>query len=151
MAIINRDLGSSQQRETYQVRVGATVTGATYLLMQVSSPSQIVAAGVAVSGLSGAPNHSLWLGRFIVGTGYTSMAVGASLAPSAYGTSSGGTFAVLSQGASFSLQAGSSATYPLQTGDVLMLSTAGANTATADTVLTLVVQNLQDVLQKFGV
>jgi hypothetical protein len=93
-----------------------------------------------VTGLSGAPNHSVWLQRFVAGAGVTSIVFGASMASVAFATSGG---------QSFTLAAG--VTFQLQAGDLLMLSTAAANTASTSTVVTLVLRQLQDIVSDFGV
>ena len=139
MAIVNRDLFSTQQREVTSETV-STVTGQTYGLYIVPFPSQLIAAQNASIGLSGAPVHSLWIQRFIVGTGVTSIPVGNSQVITTFGTSGA---------IGFSL-AGAGVTYPLQTGDLLTLSTAAANTATTATTVTMVIQCLQDIKSHFG-
>lgn len=140
MAIVNRDLDPSQQRDIYNCPLVNTITGQTYNLCLVPYPGQIVAAQQAVNGLSGAPNHSLWIQRFIPGTGLTSINIGNSLVATTFGTSG-------SQG--FSLPG--AVTYPLQTNDVIMLSTAAANTAATSSTITLVIKALQDIKTVFGV
>lgn len=140
MAIVNRDLDSSQQRDFYTAPLTNTITGQTYPLLVVAYPSQLVAAMQTVTGLSGAPNHSLWLQRFVVGAGVTSIALGASMASVAFATSGGQTF-TLASGVTFQLQAG----------DLIVLSTAAANTATTTTVVSLAIRALQDIKSAFGV
>ena len=140
MALVNRDKDASEQRETYVTNVAPTITGGTYLLCQVAFPCQLVAVNHAAVGLSGAPNHSLWLNRFVVGAGITTIVFGNSLVVSAMGTSGP---------QSFSLPL--AATFPLQAGDVLLLSTAAANTNAASVQVTAVVKALQDIKTHFGV
>lgn len=140
MAIINRDLDSSQQRDVYQATIAPTSTGLTYLLAQVAFPAQLVAMSQAAVGLSGAPNHSIWLNRFIAGAGITTMIFGNSIVVTANGTSG-------PQG--FSLP--TAASFLLQAGDVLLLSTAAANTNAASVTVTTVVRALQDYKTTFGV
>jgi hypothetical protein len=151
MAIVNRDLDSSQQRETYQCYVSGSAsgisagivnpgvaTGLTFPLCNIGFPAQLVAADCAAYGLSGTPVHSLWIYRFA--GGFTSIAVGQTLTITAFGTSG-----VLG----FSLFAAT--TFPLQSGDQLVLYTQGSNTAVANTTVTLVVKALQDIKTNFGV
>lgn len=144
MAIVNRDLDPSQQvvNFTASVPVGFVAGGPVGLTNGIAvmpSPGQLVGAGVACQGLSGAPNLSLWLNRFIVGTGYTAIALGASLVAQALGTSGGQTFNV-----------GAGVTYTLQAGDVISLVAAGANTAIQSATVTLSVKALQDIKSQFG-
>ncbi len=140
MPLVNRDCDSSQQRDVVNASITNTITGQTYNLCLVPYPATLLAAQQAVCGLSGAPNHSLWIQRFIVGTGLTSINVGVSLVAATFGTSG-------SQG--FSVSAG--VTYPLQANDVIMLSTAAANTAATSVAITLVIKALQDIKTHFGV
>lgn len=140
MPIVNRDLDSSQQTSVMSASLTGTVTSATYILAVFPAPAQLVAVHQAVLGLSGAPNHSLWLNRFVVGAGVTSVAIGMSMASSAYGTSGAQGFTVIS-GASNLIQAD----------DILVLSTAGANTGAASVSVSLAVKALQDIKTAFGV
>lgn len=142
MPIVNRDLDpNSQQRDFYTARVAPTATGATYALLVVPYPAQLIAAAQTATGLSGAPNHSLFLQRFVVGAGVTSNAIGMSLVASAFATSGPQGFTVLGAGGSLLLQAN----------DVILLATAAANTNAADVSVTLVLRALQDIKSAFGV
>lgn len=152
MAIVNRDLDPSQQRNVYQaVLTGPTYsgisaglvapglgTGLTFPLCNISNQSQLIAADASSFGVSGSPVHSLWIYRFA--GGFTSIAIGQTLAVTAYGTSG-------VQG--WSLFAASS--FQLQSGDQLVLYTQGSGSATAVTTVTLVVKQLQDIVTNFGV
>lgn len=139
MAIANRDLDSSEQNRSLAGSF-PTVTGQTYVVASVPYPSQLMAAQVDCVGLSGSPNLSLWLHRFNVGQGFTSINVGASLVAAAFGLSGGQTFAVAAPGV----------TYPLQTGDLIVLSTAAANTGSVQTTVSIVIKALQDFRTSFG-
>ncbi len=139
MAIQNRDLDPSIRRQTLIGSVSNTATGATYCLATLPFPAQLIAASQAVVGLSGAPNHSLWIQRFIAGSGVTSIAIGASMVSVVFGTSGGQSFTI------------SGASNLLQTGDLLLLATAAANTGAVQATVTLVVQALQDIKTDFGV
>jgi len=119
--------------------VGTTFGGMTNGIAVIPCPGQLVGAGVACMGLSGAPNLSLWINRFVVGTGFTAINVGASLVAQALGTSGGQTFNV-----------GSGVTWSLQAGDVICLASAGANTAIQACTVTLAVKALQDIKSSFG-
>lgn len=139
MAIVNRDKDASEQRDIYNATLNGTITGQTYALCVVPYPGQLVAAAQAVNGLSGSPNHSLWVQRMIVGTGITTFSIGNSLVATTFGTSG-------AQG--FSLPNGPS--YLLQTNDIITLSTAAANTAATSVAVTLVIKALQDIKTHFG-
>ena len=139
MAIVNRDLDSSQQVVNLNARLDNTTVGASYALAVMPAPMQLVGAGVVSKGLSGAPNLSLWIERFIVGTGYTAINIGASLVAQNFGTSGGQTFNV-----------GAGVTWTLQAGDVVSLATAGADTAARQHTVTLALKALQDIKSSFG-
>jgi hypothetical protein len=138
MAVINRDMDVSQQKDVVSVALKATVTGATYSLVTVPYPCKLVGAKQSVIGLSGAPNHSIWMLRWTA-SGTTSIIQGASMATVAFGTSGGQSFNVAG-----------GASYVLQEGDQLALLTAGSNTASLDCNVTLVLQKLQDYVTYFG-
>lgn len=139
MAIVNRELDSSQQVVNLTATVMNTTVGGSYALCVVPHPAQLVGAGIVSKGLSGAPNLSLWVERFIAGAGYTAINVGASLVAQAFGVSGGQTFNV-----------GGGVTTLLQTGDVLSLASAGANTAATHHTVTLALKALQDIKSQFG-
>lgn len=150
MALVNRDKDVTEQINVWNKIVDATpssisagisnpgvATGNTYVLMTVPYPAQLMAAGSASYGTSGSPVHSLWIYRFA--GGFTSIAVGQTLAVTAFGTSG-------YQG--FSIFAGVS--YPLQAGDQLVLYTQASNAAVAVTSVGLAVKALQDIKSYFG-
>jgi hypothetical protein len=153
MAIQNRDLDPTVARYTFQSTLNSCVNGAstgltapglatglTFPLCTISTQSQLIAAEEAVWGLSGAPQHSLWLYRFVPGAGFTTMVLGTTLAPTAFGTSGA---------LGFSLIGGSS--WLLLPGDQIFLKTDVANTAVAQATITLVTKALQDIKADFGV
>lgn len=150
MAICNRDLDSTQQINTFNCSLGGNpavtntsapgiITGQTYMLAIVPYQSQLASAMVSTMGVSGAPNLSLWVQRFIAGSGVTSMAVGGSLVATTFGTSGAQTFVIAGAGLT-----------GLQAGDVLALSVAAANTAANNVVVTLALKALQDIRTTFG-
>lgn len=152
MPIVNRDLDSSQQREVYQALINGSASGIsagiqnpgvatalTFPLCTISRPGSLVAAQVAAWGISGTPSHSLWVYRFA--GGFTSIQVGASIAPTAFGTSGSLGYSILPAATSF----------PLLAGDQLVLATVTANSAFAQVTMTMVVRALQDIKTDFGV
>lgn len=140
MAIVNRELDSSEQKRTVNCAVSNTSTGITYPLYVVPAAGQLISAVQTVNGLSGAPAHSIWLHRFIAGTGFTSIVLGSTIASTAYGTSGAQTFSVSAAGASNLLLAG----------DQITLYTQGANTAALSVVVGLCIQSLQDIRTSYG-
>ena len=145
MPIINRNLSPGLQAVYVAECVGPVGSssligqGMTFGVAVVPFPAQLVGAGVGSLGLSGAPNLSLWINRFISGSGFTTICVGASMAAWAFGTSGGQTFNV-----------GAGVTYPLKAGDNIILSCAGANTAADKITITLALQALEDIRSCFG-
>lgn len=139
MSIINRNLHRGQNRDIFQMDNG-TVTGQTYTVAGIPYAGFVVTANMVCVGLSGSPNHSLWLQRFIAGSGVTSINLGASLVAQAFGTSG-------SQQITFN---GANVTFPVIAGDVVILSTAAANTATVQTTIELVVECTQDYKFHWG-
>ena len=152
MPLVNRDKDQSEQRDLYQSSITGTAsgvsagvmnpvvaTGQTYPLCVISRPGQLIAAGTACWGISGTPNHNLWVYRFA--GGFTSILVGASLAPTAFGTSGYVGYSM----------AAASISFPLQTGDQIVLNTTGSNAAFASVQIALVVKALQDIKSDFGV
>jgi hypothetical protein len=144
MAIVNRTLDPSEQKKVFSVTAGAVATGVTGIVCMVPSPSTLVAGEIAAFGLSGAPNYSLVVNRFVVGAGVTAItvAVGTSNIPLAYGTS-GGWAMVLPASGSTLLQ--------LQANDVLMYQSGVANAAVTGLNVSLVLQPIQDIKLQFGV
>lgn len=139
MAIVNRDKDASEQRECFTTSIAPSLTGLTYGVCVVPYQSNLVSAMVQGNGLSGSPNYSLWIQRFVVGSGVTSINIGSSLVLTTFGTSGAMTFSIPG-----------SLTYPLQASDVITLSMAAANTATANTTVTVVLRALQDIKTAFG-
>lgn len=139
MALVNRDKDTSEKR-IYVNWSGPTSTGISYPLFIVPNNCKIVSAMGTNLGLSGAPVHTLFLNRFIVGTGFTSIALGTSVLAPAHGTSGSATFAVTAAGV----------TNPLQAGDVISLLTGVANTGTVQTTISFAVEVLQDIATAYG-
>jgi len=143
MAICNRDLGFSEQEKLLGDAYGALATGVTVPVATVPWPCTIQSAKVAAFGISGTPTVALTIQRFIVGSGVTSYLGGfTTLTMQAAGTS--GVQSVVTAAA------GSTALL-LQTGDVIMATTGGANSAVTGLQVSVVVQATQDIRSWFGV
>ena len=143
MPIVNRDLDASQQTNMLTTSLTNLINGQTYVVFEAPYPCQLISAQNVSIGVSGAPNHSLWLNRFVVGSGVTSVVIGNSIVVTTFGTSG-------AQG--FSLPNAATTTLLFQAGDILTLSTAGgAGTASINTAVTFVVKALQDIKSAFGV
>ncbi len=170
MAITNRDLDTSQQRDWISwnsgglsfgasygapggIGVGGVATGVTlFLTGQMPYPYVLQSVQALAVGVSGSPQLAFSILRPLASAGMTSIAVSISNM-------------VIAQGASFSGY-GSSGPYSLgysglaatgstlllgQRGDIIVASTAVANTACNLLTVNLVVQKVQDILQMDGV
>lgn len=141
MAIVNRTLDPSQQQSELMSSYQLTVTGATLQVAAIPYPAVLKAVKVAAIGLSGAPTLDLRIQRFIVGTGVTSIAGGATtLTETAWGTSGVQSMVLAASGSSL---------LNLQANDVIALATGVANTASSQSVVAVVIQATQDILSWF--
>lgn len=146
MAIVNRTKDATEQRLVFQANAGATATGVTGILCMVPSPGVIEAGQLAAFGLSGAPNVTIVLNRFIAGAGATAItiATGTSNVVNAYGTSG-----VIATG--MVIAAAGSTLLNVLANDVLMYQTGVANAAVTGLSVNLVIRPIQDVRSYFGV
>jgi hypothetical protein len=151
MAINNRDLGTSQQRDTFVVNTGAVATGGTYTLCVVPYPSYIATGGMNIFGISNTPIMNIDVTRYnvagvttITGAIGTSQAALAATLPVGFSTTNGYTFSPV-VGATVAVP-----TVPLQTGDILTFHMLGTNANITGGSITLVLQALQDVKTHFG-
>lgn len=143
MAITNRALDASEQRQVFQADFALTGTGATLLIAQVPFNSTLEAVRIAAQGLSGSPTYDLRVWRFITGTGVTSIAGGATtLTGVAMGTSGI---------QSMVLAASGNTLLNLLANDVITLTSGAANTAVTGLAVSLVVKAVQDIKTSFGV
>lgn len=142
MAIVNRDLDSSEQCYVLQNTLGAVATGASTWVGAVKSTGQILAWQLSGKGLSGAPTYQLAIARW-TSAGITNIAMGSALTLAGAFGLSGGLI-----GATFSASGSLSA---VQAGDVLVVNSGGANTAVTDLVVNVVVKATQDIKTSFGV
>jgi hypothetical protein len=147
--LVNRDKDQSEQRDVYQVQCGNIATGATVPLMSAPNPCQIVSVQESAVGISGAPVHTLFVCRFVVGTGTTTIALSATLSPTAFGTSGLVGWSTASFGVTTPAQGNTTAVQLLQ-GDQLFLVSTGANTSAYQPVVTIVTKALQDIKTHFG-
>jgi hypothetical protein len=97
---------------------------------------QIQTAKAYAAGLSGAPTSTLYVERFVVGTGGSTFAVGGALTHSAFGTSGI---------QSYSLPASGSSLLDCQAGDVIRVLTAGSNAALGELMVDIVLKNVADI------
>lgn len=135
MGNINRTDDVSQQKDLVQQNLLAVPTGATMLLHKAPRAQTITDAKMSAVGISGSPTATLYLQRFVVGAGLTSIAISGALAVQNVGTSGSQTF---------SLPAAGSSLLQLASGDILTVITGGANSAVVEALVDVVVQNIQD-------
>lgn len=149
MPIVGRDLDVSERKVSFSwsaqfggqslATSGGIVvaTGSTLFMFMVPMNCALQSGKVFAMGISGAPQIALLAQRFAAGA--TSVALGISnMVLSAFGTSG-------AQGLSGLPPAGSTL-LNLTAGDVLFLTTAGANTAISNLILELVVVKTQDIV-----
>ncbi len=148
MAVVNRTKDVSEQRVTFRHQWGAVATGVTGIVAQIPYPCVLEGGQIAAFGLSGAPNYTLTVNRFIAGAGATAIvvAVGTSNVPSAFGTSG-----VAATGASGIVMSWGSTLMNLLPNDVIMYTSGVANTAVTGLAISLVVRPTQDIKVQFGI
>lgn len=143
MAIQNRDMGLSEQRAVLNfVSNSAVVTGTS--LVGPAVPYACVLQGVwaGALGLSGSPQYMFNVLRFTSGgattvaLGVSNMTIAAAIGASALAGWSG-------------IRASGSTLLNLSKGDVVVVSSAGANTAAEKLVAALVVKRTDDIVQHF--
>lgn len=136
MGIINRTLDVTQQKVVVESNIDGTITGRVYPVYVAPRAQTLVDVRNTALGLSGAPTMSLFLNRFVVGTGAQSFAVGGALTVSAFGTSG-------SQ--QYSLPAVGSSLLAMQSGDWLSVKAGASNAALDEDMVSMVVQNIADI------
>lgn len=140
MAIVNRDKDSSEQVYVVAARLGDVATGVSSFIQMVPSVGNIQSWAVSGKGLSGAPVYQLAVARW-TSAGITAFALGSAITlAGAFGLSGG----VL--GATFN-----TGSYAAQEGDMLVLNSSGANTASQHLVVSVVIKATQDIKKSFGI
>lgn len=140
MSIINQNLDASEKKRWMTLNLGAMATGVSTPLALLPQNASLKGLAIAALGLSGSPIYSLNAYRMSSG-GLTSVVVGATITAQSFGTSGSiGPFGA-SGIAGVSLFAG----ITLLSGDLLVLLSGGANTASASLVVALAVEALDDI------
>jgi len=141
MGIVNRSLDVSEQQKEHVVSFQAVVTGSTLAVFCAPYPCEVEKIELVGIGLSGAPNISAAKQVFVAGAGATVYGgVGASLVLTALGVSGAIGMSVAATGSTLA---------QLNTGDVLILNTAAANTACGQLHVTAVIKRLQDIVSYY--
>lgn len=141
MAICNRDNDVSEQKFPLVYSQNAlVVTGATVYAGLVPWPARIKKVGITGTGLSGAPVYNINVHRWTTAglTVFDPLGVAATLA-GAYGLS----------GASVQFSVTSSPLL-LQSDDLLVIKSSGANTAALAISCAIILQKTQDIVADFG-
>ncbi len=149
MAIVNRDLDGSQQKDVVHqgyknVGVGSTMLagGASFFIgAPIPYPFVIESAEVYALGITGAPQMRLIIDRF--GAGQTRMVCGISnCVVTAYGTSGVQGLSGLAPVGSTLLQG--------QAKDQLSFDLVGSNTGFTDVMISVVIKKTQDIVSYNG-
>lgn len=165
MAIVNRDLDPSSQRDwitwNSQGQYGATFvlagnqvpTGTTlFLAGPMPYPYVVQSANAMAIGTSGAPQLAFAILRPIPSAAMTAIAISISNMVICSGQSFLGFGASAVGFIGYSGLAATGSTLLLgQRGDILVAATAGANTACTNLMINMVVQRVQDTLTMDGV
>ncbi len=138
MSIINRTKDASEQKDLVVNMIEAGTANGVIYPVYVAPRAQIVTDAKNMGlGLSGAATLSLFLNRFVVGTGAASYALGGALTVSAFGTSGYQTF---------SLPAAGNSVLALSAGDFITVKAGGGSSAAlASNMIEIVVQSIQDI------
>lgn len=142
MAIVNRDLDASQQRDLSVATFGAVANGLTLSLFVAPVAQEVQAVKVSAIGLSGAATGALFLHKFgasgvsIITGGWTTLTI------AAIGTSGLQSFVQVASGSSL---------IQMNQGDVLMYTSGGGSgAALAALSVAVVVKNLVDIKNQFN-
>lgn len=136
MAIQNMSLSDEEKQEAQMASVKNTITATNYVVARVQRPCQLQSAKAYAAGLSGAPTGTLYVERFVVGTGAATFALSGALTHAAFGTSGAQSFSLFAAGASQN---------DLQAGDVIRVLTGASNAALTDLSVQIVVKNIGDI------
>ena len=144
MAIVNRDLSASQQKEVVNAALGAVATGATREIAVLASPCTLEGVKCQALGVSNAMQVAFQVYRFVVGAGATTINLGISNLVLVNAGTSG------LQGFS-GLAAAGSTLLSLQAADVLQVTTSVTNGNATSLNLNLVIKKTQDIVSHNGV
>lgn len=144
MAVINRDLDASQQKEVIDLNLGAVATGVTKYLYVAPFPGTLQSARFAAQGVSNAMQVAFSKVVFIAGAGSTAIGMGISNMVLQNTSVSGviGYSGLAAQGSTL---------LNFNQGDVIQAVTSVASGNATDLVLQLVIKKTQDYVQHNGV
>ena len=143
MPIVNRELDVSEKRLVLTYTKQLAATSLDLPAHVIPYPCKVVAVRATARGLSGAPAIAV-RGQLLSAAGSTILnaSMMQALTVPAFGTSGV---------ASASLAAGGSTLLNLSAGQVLVVTTSGANTASDDLLVEVVLEKLQDIVSFYGV
>lgn len=144
MAIVNRDLDASEQKDVFfKVTDAAVGVSQIVYLGKMDYPAVVQSARACAIGVSGAPEAAFVAYRFTSG-GLTAIALGVSnLVMSALGTSGIAGYS--------GLAAPGATVLNVQADDVLAVITSGANSASTRLLIDVVVKKTQDIVSHNGI
>lgn len=143
MAVVNRSLDASEQRDTYVANFAATGTAATFQVAMFPSAGVLEGIRMAGFGVSGSPLANVNILRFITGAGVTTIGgVATQLAFTAVGTSGVQSMVLAAAGSSL---------LSIQAGDILTATITGANSNLLGLSVAAVVKNTQEIKTSFGI
>jgi hypothetical protein len=143
MAITNRDLDASEQKEVFHWRGHTQInTGYTSWIGVVPFPCVVQSARAVAVGVSAAMQVAFQAQRFAAGNTVIGLGI-SNLILSNFGTSGCLGYSGLAAAGSTLLQ--------LQQGDILMFETAVTNSAASQLALEVVVKKTQDIVAHNGV
>lgn len=147
MAIINRNLGKSEQRLliSQEYAPAQLVTGATNVIGMVPAACNIDFVQYAAYGLSNTPNVQILINRFIPTVGFTAFNLGSTNLLVSYGTSGVATF-----GCSLP-QIGTTTLTSLLANDVVLFQVGGTNAAMTGFSVSVILRPIQDIIKLFNV
>lgn len=142
MGIANRDKDASEQNYLIQNTYGLVGTGISLIVGLVPSAGQIQALKFTGKGLSAAPVYNLAIVRW-TSAGVTYLVPGSAITlAGAFG---------LSGGALGATYAANSSLAAVQSGDMLVLNTSGADTAALQLSVAVVIKATQDIKKSFDI
>jgi len=145
MGVANRDYDSTEQNYEVQFnKESVSATGATIFAGVVKSPGQLRQVVVGGIGLSGTPSYAIEIHRW-TSAGNTAILAGVAVT---LAVATGVSGSILASGATF---VANSSLAAVQVGDLLVLKSAGANTAAAQLFGSFVIKATQDIKQTMSV
>lgn len=144
MAVINRDMDASEQRDVYDVSLGATPTGTTLAVVVLPYPATLQSIRTNAFGVSNAMQVTWHKLVYVSGSGSTFIPIGISNLVLVNHASIG------VQGSSY-LAASGSTLLSFSAGDCLAAVTSVANGNVLSLVVQAVFKKTQDIVQMNGV